>query len=365
MAPLDAPEESISAPSSDSTHSEHASSSVAVTPPLPRLILYAQTHFHEDRYISLLPLLTSRTSLTHLIVAAIHLNAEPSATTLNDDPWASPKLRPLYNEIKILQAAGVKVMGMLGGAAKGSFARLDGKGDGWKRYYEELKKVITRMGFQGLDLDVEEHMSLWGVVRLILQLKEDCGKDFIITLAPVATALEGRPDEPVWLPEGLRWRRFNISGFNYLELEDVVGELISWYNAQFYCGWGDLRTTEGYERIMAKGWKSEKVVIGASTSERNAAGAVEVEELSTTLARCMGMVRRRNGGGEQDQLFGGVMGWEYWNSDGKRNEDWAKRMSEVLRLDWHESEVAKSRAETAESLQAEGDGKERLPEELK
>ncbi|KAL9081694.1 MAG: hypothetical protein Q9159_007113, partial [Coniocarpon cinnabarinum] len=204
--------------------------------PLPRLILYAQTHFHKNQYISLLPLIANRVPITHLIVGALHLNDGPTTTpatttttdptpnaetapyiTLNNDPATSPLLAPLHKDLSILRSAGVEIHGMLGGAAPGTFTRLDEQpGDAaterirFMSYYTPLAETIRLFHFEGLDLDVEEDMSLWGIVRLILQLKSDFGSEFTITLAPVAPALERRKPEPLWLPEGLRWRRFNI-----------------------------------------------------------------------------------------------------------------------------------------------------------
>lgn len=93
----------------------------------PRLVLYAQTH-HDGagKPISLLPLLTKNTGVTHVIVAAIHLNEGPGNITLNDDPPSAEKFNTLWGEVRWLQGTGVKVLGMLGGAAKGSFERLSG-----------------------------------------------------------------------------------------------------------------------------------------------------------------------------------------------------------------------------------------------
>ncbi|KMU83223.1 hypothetical protein CIHG_01005 [Coccidioides immitis H538.4] len=67
-------------------------------------------------------------------------------------------------------------------------------------------------------------MSLDGIIRLIDRLKSDFGDEFIITLAPVATAMV----------HGLR----HLSGFDYRALETARGSKISWYNVQFYNGWG-------------------------------------------------------------------------------------------------------------------------------
>lgn len=92
----------------------------------PRVIVYHQTIHRDGKYVSLLPLITNQTGVTHVIVAAIHLNEGPGNITLNDDPPHASKYETLWGEVAWLQASGVKVLGMLGGAAKGSFERLDG-----------------------------------------------------------------------------------------------------------------------------------------------------------------------------------------------------------------------------------------------
>lgn len=93
----------------------------------PRLIVYHQTiHDPDGNYNSLLPLLTNNTGITHIIVAAIHLNDGPGNITLNDHRPDDKRHDQLWGEVKWVQGSGVKVLGMLGGAAKGSFERLSG-----------------------------------------------------------------------------------------------------------------------------------------------------------------------------------------------------------------------------------------------
>jgi len=185
--------------------------------PYPRIIVYHQTHFHKDEYISMLPLLEDNTGVTHIILAAIHLNDDPNHITLNDDIYTDPKNDLVWAEAAVMQSSGIKVLGMLGGAAKGSYQKLDGDRLSFLRYYEPLRRMVQEVGLDGLDLDVEEDMSLAGIVRLIDQLKSDFGSGFIITLAPVATALQG-----------LR----HLSGFDYEALEKAMGRHIAWYNTQ-------------------------------------------------------------------------------------------------------------------------------------
>ena len=147
----------------------------------PRIICYHQTHFNNSTFVSLLPLVTQKTAVTHVILAAIHLNQPAGNITINDDPWYSPKYRPLWSEVRALQSVGIYVMGMLGGAAQGSFSALGGDLSSFNAFYMPLRRMIQSTNLNGLDLDVEEAMSLGGIIRLIDRL---IGPSFIITLAP-------------------------------------------------------------------------------------------------------------------------------------------------------------------------------------
>ncbi|KAI0392640.1 glycoside hydrolase family 18 protein [Xylariaceae sp. FL0594] len=279
---------------------------------LPRLVLYHQTtHNADGTCCSILPLITQPgISVTHIILAAIHINEDPDALTLNDHLPSDPRFSTTWAELRVAQASGITVMGMLGGAAKGSYNRLDGDHATFERYYAPLSDLIRDRGLSGLDLDIEEEMSLCGVIRLIDRLRADFGPDFIITLAPVAAAL-------------LDARR-NLSGFDYEALEVMRGNQIAWYNAQFYCGWGDASNPIMYEMCMARGWPPEKVVVGLVTTPENGAGYVPFPVLDLNLK----LLQR------QFPKFGGVMGWEYFNGRPGGNErpwEWAREMTKILR----------------------------------
>jgi hypothetical protein len=278
----------------------------------PRIVLYHQTvNDPAGNPISILPLITRPgIAITHIIVAAIHINEDANAITLNDHHPSDPRYITLWAELRIAQASGVSVLGMLGGAAKGSYTRLDKDLATFEAYYGPVRDMIRERGLNGLDLDVEEEMSLSGVVRLIDRLRSDFGPGFVITLAPVAAAL-------------LDARR-NLSGFDYAALELMRGKEIAWYNAQFYCGWGDASNPFMYEMCIAKGWAPEKVVIGLVTTPENGAGFIPWEMIGPNLR----VLKRRY------EKFGGVMGWEYFNSSpgGKvKPWEWAQRMTMLLR----------------------------------
>lgn len=202
-------------------------SSIAVYPELPRLVIYFQTtHDSAGNPISMLPLITELDiALTHLIVCSFHINVG-SEIHLNDYPPYYPLFSTLWNETIVMKEAGVKVMGMIGGAAPGSFDSntLDSNDDAtFEHYYGQLRDVIVQYGLQGMDLDVEQYMSQAGITRLVTRLHADFGDDFIITLAPVASALSNQG---------------NLSGFDYETLESAARttsgqDMIAFYNAQF------------------------------------------------------------------------------------------------------------------------------------
>lgn len=153
-------------------------------------------------------------------------------------------------------------------------------------------------------------MSLPGVIRLIDRLKSDFGPSFLITLAPVATALV--PNQP------------HLSGFSYAVLEAARGASIAWYNTQFYCGWGDASTTLHYDVIISCGWRPDKVVVGLVTNPANGAGHVDRARMEDVLR----VLRAKY------PTFGGVMGWEYFNAlpgDAARPWEWAGHMARTIR----------------------------------
>ncbi|OAQ58373.1 endo-N-acetyl-beta-D-glucosaminidase precursor [Pochonia chlamydosporia 170] len=285
---------------------------VRAIPELPRLIIYFQTtHSANGKPISMLPLVNQKgIALTHLIVCSLHVN-EGGQIHLNDYPPSNALFYTLWNETQIMKNAGIKVMGMVGGAAPGSFSTgtLDGNPATFEKYYGQLRDVIRQYKLQGLDIDVEQPMSQAGIQRLVARLHTDFGPDFIISLAPVASALSGGP---------------NLSGFDYKVLDSGEGSKINFYNGQFYSGFGSMSNPSLYNRIVAGGFKASRVVAGQLTSPDNGSGYIPDSQLNATV------ISLRNQHGQ----IGGVMGWEYFNSvPGKTSEPWkwAQIMTQILR----------------------------------
>ncbi|MER7398388.1 glycosyl hydrolase family 18 protein [Streptomyces sp. NPDC000151] len=257
-----------------------------------RLVVYYQTQYTNGGYVSPLGLTDHHTGTTHLLLAAVHLNdvnGPYAPVHLNDDPPGAAKFAPMWRDLKTMQGRGVRVLAMLGGAAPGSFQRLDTE---FTTYYPLLRDFLRQYALDGVDLDVEERMSLTGIVRLIDALRADFGPGFLITLAPVASALSGGG---------------NLSGFGYDRLYRDRGGDIAWFNAQFYNGWGSLASTADYDAIVRRGLiPPAKVAAGALTSPAN--GGSGYLDLSA-LRRTVTTLTTKYGD------FGGVAGWEYFNSE--------------------------------------------------
>lgn len=296
-----------------------------------RVVVYYQTQYHDNSYVSPKALTDNSTGVTDLLVGALHLNGDGSVH-LNDHPPGDSRYNQMWTDLAAMQAKGVHVLLMVGGAAQGTFQRLDTE---FSTYYPRLKSVISTYGLDGVDLDVEENMSLAGVERLIDQLKADFGDDFLITLAPVAPALRGGG---------------NLSGFDYDELYADRGADIAWFNAQFYCGWGSLSSTTDYDRIIQHGVvPASKVVAGVLTNSSLCGGYVPLATVKSTLAALVAKYPD----------FGGVDGWEYFISDPDGTAapwKWAKEVSGAMNGSAGPANLALNKAATGSAACATSEG---------
>ncbi|CAK7205584.1 hypothetical protein SEUCBS139899_008362 [Sporothrix eucalyptigena] len=316
--------------SSVSNRRDVATASASYT--LPRLVIYFQTTHDAStgQPISMLPLITQKgIALTHLIVCSFHIGSPSSSSTpelhLNDYPPSDPRFTTLWQEAALLQAAGVRVMGMVGGAAPGSFATdtLDSTDTAtFEAAYKQLHDAIVTYGLQGMDLDVEQAMSQAGITRLVERLNSDFGPSFEVTAAPVASALQTSGNGA------------NLSGFNYTTLASTLaktsGSGISFYNAQFYNGFGSVATPDDYEAIVHPPdwtWTTNEILLGQITAPSEGYGYVAPGMLNQTV------IALRDHYGASHPL-GGVMGWEYFDSAPGGTAapwQWAQDMTAILR----------------------------------
>lgn len=266
------------------------------------VLAYYQTQYSNNAYVSPLPL---KGIATDVEVAAFHLNSD-GTIHLNDDPPSSSKFTQMWADVATLQASGIKVEALLGGAAQGSYANLH---QDFATYYKLLHDTVQTYHLDGVDLDIEESFSLADTEKLINQLHSDFGSGFIVTLTPVATDLSGSSS-------------FS-GGFSYKQLEADMGSKVSWYTAQFYCGWGDLTSTRDYDAVVANGFAPSRVVAGTVTDSANCSGYVQPSTLANTLASLVGSYPD----------FAGAAGWEYFNAvpvNGTGPQSWYAAVSAAM-----------------------------------
>src|SRR5215207_821735 len=114
-----------------------------------RTVVYYQTQYSNGAtgtYVSPKPLIDRNTGVTDVLVAAIHLN-DNKVVHLNDHPPAHSRYTQMWKELAAMQARGVNVIGMVGGAAPGSFTRLDTRFD---EYYPLLRDTIRTYRLNGV-----------------------------------------------------------------------------------------------------------------------------------------------------------------------------------------------------------------------
>jgi hypothetical protein len=261
-----------------------------------RVSYYYQTQYSQGTYVSLAPLWAKLNPATHkpyatdLIVAAFHLGYDSHGAPyihLNDNPPGDPMFRVMWPQVAKLQGYGVSARMMLGGAAQGSYAVLFSH---WSVFYPILKRTIVQYKLNGIDLDVEETVSLPNIEKLINRLNADFGSKFIITLAPVASALFGGG---------------NLSGFSYDKLyKSPAGAKIAWFDAQFYSGFATLASPADYEAAVAHGYPANVVVAGMLVNPADGSGFVPISTVANTVNKLVAKYPK----------FGGVAAWEYFNA---------------------------------------------------
>ena len=285
--------------------------------PLPRLIQYVQTFHPENNnngHLSLLPLLKEGTGITHVILAALHINGPNGNITLNNDSPNSTYYDQTWSEVKTMQGNGIKVMVMMGGAAQGSYnGALCNKQTGAVQddYYLGLESMLKYHNVDGVDLDIEEQVHGSCPGSLVQRIRSDFGNDFLITMAPVASDLTG---------DGV-----SFGGFSYKQFDQsTAGKQINWYNGQYYNGFVQGSFEDSYGQAISNGFAPSRVVMGFLNSANDGGGFVGLTHIENIIAN----LRSRYSN------FGGVYGWEYFDagsSDGLSQPwVWTKQVGEAL-----------------------------------
>jgi hypothetical protein len=273
-----------------------------------RVIYYYQTLTDLSPIINNLNPTTGKPYTTDIMLASFHLGQQSDGTLihLNDYPPDNPIFNTPWQQLGQLQSMGVKLHMMVGGAAAGSYQALFGH---WKTFYPVLKQTLQKYHFDGIDLDIEETVTLSNVERLINQLSSDFGSNFEITLAPVASDLTGGG---------------GLSGFSYKDLyQSPQGSKIAWFNTQFYSGFGSLASPSDYESAINNGFPPDKVIAGMLGNPNDGGGYVDVNQVAATVKQLTSTYPN----------FGGVFSWEYFDSlpGGTAHPDqWSQLMTQAM-----------------------------------
>jgi hypothetical protein len=163
-------------------------------------------------------------------------------------------------------------------------------------YYPPLLALIKQYSLDGFDLDIEESVDVSLPVKLITALYNDMGPDFLITMAPVASAMSDPNND-------------GLSGFSYFDLDAQAvtsdgTKMVSWYNTQFYSGFGSPADTSTYDSIISAGWDPSRIVMGILDSPNDGNGYVD----TSTVVSVIGELKAKY------PTFGGVDGWEYFDA---------------------------------------------------
>ena len=256
-----------------------------------RIIYYYQT------FIGMA--LKDDTPITHIHLSAIHFGNNQDGTPyihLNNYPPNNKKFDSVWKDMEKAKALGIKIVLMIGGAGS-AYTDLFQKFD---VFYPLLVKTIKEHPvIDGIDLDIEEYVSLDNVKMLINQVDKDFGNDFIISMAPIQSSLE--QDEP------------GMGGFVYKDLyKTKEGQRINYFNGQFY----DDYSENAYQNAVNNGYPANKVVMGMLSGQDLGNAIKNVSKLS-----------------KQYTDFGGVFDWEYFNappSPHKNPQMWSYEMKKAI-----------------------------------
>ena len=236
-----------------------------------KVILYYQT------FTSLKPILFPGTPVTHIHLSAIHFGIDSNKECyihLNDHSPYDSVFNSMWNELEIAHNMGIKIVLMIGGAGS-AYEQLFSD---FETYYTLLYNLIKNKPIiEGIDLDIEEEISLDNIVSLIKRVRNDFNSKFLISTAPIQSSIES--DVP------------GMGGFIYKKLlETEEGKTINYINGQFY---GDY-SLEAYDMVVKNGYKPQMVVMGMLSGQQY------VDELKLVVEK-------------YGKNFGGVFIWEYFD----------------------------------------------------
>ena len=263
-----------------------------------KIIYYYQT------FIGLQSILNNPIKTTHIIVSSIHFGKDKNDKLyihLNDYPPQNKKFNQLWIDLKKVYDKGITIMLMIGGAG-GAYSTWFENEETYKKGLQLLKNIISNNSFiKGIDLDIEENVSLLNVQKVIRDLKTIYGKQFIITMAPVCNSL--------------MYNYPGLGGFIYKDLMNTdEGKMIDWFNGQFYFQY----SKDMFEQCVKNDYNPSNIIFGMISSNFVNNFDKALEEIKKVK--------------QEYPNFGGVYIWEYCNSppDNKNPCIWSQEISKIL-----------------------------------
>ena len=239
-----------------------------------KIIYYYQT------FNGLQSILTPNTKVTHIHLSSIHFGTDENNNPyihLNDHNPNDKIFDSVWEDIKKAKQLGIKIILMVGGAG-GAFQDLFSN---FNTYYSLLKELLLEKKdlIDGIDLDIEEIVNIDNVEHLILEIKKDFGKSFIITMAPIQYSIQHDV--------------IGMGGFIYKDLYNKCGNLIDYFNVQCYYDY----SLDAYKQMIKNGYPEEKIVMGSISSQN----------FNSNLEVLKNIVKNYIN-------FGGVFNWEYYDA---------------------------------------------------
>ena len=253
-----------------------------------RVVTYWAT-FHEGAngngpYVPLRPVVQNNSGITDLLlfVCDVH-NTAPYLTVGGKAPDNTTWLpAQFWDDVHYLQANNVNVLASFGGYESNMFILLEQDFD---FYYPLIRDFLKTYGLSGIDLDIEpstnsltSYATGQSILRLLFAINADFGSDFLVSMAPIADDLTGQYNPQFY------------SGFNYnlmdeLAVDENGNHIITWFNGQFYNGYGYCNQTNTYDQaVMYGGWDPSRVVFLVAADAGDAFGWCPLDIVEHTAA---------------------------------------------------------------------------------
>lgn len=261
-----------------------------------------KTCYYYQTFVGLKKILSHINDTDIIIISSIHFDKDNNGNKLmylNDNLPNDTIFDKLWKETENCFEKGITILLMVGGAG-GAYTNLF---NDFEIYYPQLKKLVEdRPQIHGINLDIEESVSLDNVKMLIRKLKQDFGNNFSLSMAPISEAMV--TDNP------------GIGGFSYKELYNSdEGNMIDYFNVQCYYSFSF--TT--YDNIIKNGYPPDKIIIGMESGQFD---SNSFKNALNELKQCL----------DKYPTMLGVFDWEYLDAPPDKDDpsQWAKLIKNKL-----------------------------------